>query len=110
MTPERWQQIEKLFQSAIERPTDEREAFLDQACAGDNQLRSEVESLIASHDQAGAFIESPPVDLPTIDMSSTTLVNSQSDLNISRRIGPYKVISHIGRGGMGEVYFAQEQS
>jgi serine/threonine protein kinase/tetratricopeptide (TPR) repeat protein len=108
MTPERWQQIEKLFQSAIERPTDEREAFLDQACAGDNQLRSEVESLIASHDPAGAFIESPPVDLPTIHMSSTTPVNSQSELNISQGIGPYKVISHIGRGGMGEVYLAQD--
>ena len=108
MTPERWQQIDKLFQSAIERPPDEREAFLDQACVGDNHLRSEVESLIASLEQAGDFIESPPVELPTTDLSSTTLDSSQSEPIRSQEIGPYKVISHIGRGGMGEVYLAQD--
>jgi serine/threonine protein kinase len=108
MTPERWQQIRKLFQSAIERPPHERQGFLDQACAGDKHLRNEVESLITSHDQAGDFIESPPVDLPTIELSSMTAGSTKSELNIPQEIGPYKVISQIRRGGMGEVYLAQD--
>ncbi len=57
MTPERWQQLKEIFQSALERDAAERSAFLNQACAGDAALRSEVESLIASHDQAGNSIE-----------------------------------------------------
>ena len=109
MNLKRRQQIEELFQSAIERPADEREAFLDQACAGDDPLRGEVESLIASHHQARDLIGFAPVDLPTIDISSTTPVDSQSELSISQVIGPYEVLSHIGRGGMGEVYLAQDK-
>jgi serine/threonine protein kinase/tetratricopeptide (TPR) repeat protein len=109
MTPERWQQVEKLFQSAIERPTEERRAFLDEACGGDVHLRSEVESLIASHRQAGDFIESPPVDLPpTIELSSMAPVKGRNEPVNSQEIGPYKVISHIGRGGMGDVYLAHD--
>jgi len=57
MTPERWQQLKQIFQSALERNPAERSAFLNQACADDPALRSEVESLIASHDQAGDSIE-----------------------------------------------------
>ena len=57
MTPERWQQLKQIFQSALERNPAERSAFLNQACADDPALRSQVESLIASHDQAGDSIE-----------------------------------------------------
>jgi hypothetical protein len=57
MTPERWQQIDKLFHGALEHESGERAAFLDQACLGDQSLRSEVESLIASHKQSQSFIE-----------------------------------------------------
>jgi len=47
MTPERWRQIDRLYQAALERDATEREAFLDKACAGDEELRREVESLLA---------------------------------------------------------------
>nr|MDQ3818745.1 serine/threonine protein kinase [Acidobacteriota bacterium] len=59
MTPERWQQVKKLFQSAISLETAERYNFLNAACGGDESLRKEVESLIASHERTGSFIDSP---------------------------------------------------
>jgi hypothetical protein len=54
MTPERWQQIKAVFNSALERAADERSSFLDEACAGDESLRSEVESLLSSHERRAA--------------------------------------------------------
>jgi len=52
MTPERWQQVKQIFQSAIERPPSERDGFISQACADDPDLRSQVQSLISSYDTA----------------------------------------------------------
>jgi hypothetical protein len=59
MKPERWERIDELLQSALARTPGERSAFLAQACADDELLRSEVESLIASHDEASNFLETP---------------------------------------------------
>ena len=63
MTPERHQQISKLYQDALELDLERRPAFLDQACGDDEALRKEVESLIASHEQAEGFIEAPALDV-----------------------------------------------
>src|SRR5262245_26536544 len=57
MTPERWHQLKQIFQSALEQDPAERSAFLDQVCGNDPELRNEVESLIASHDEASDSIE-----------------------------------------------------
>ncbi len=62
-TSERWRQIEELYHAALELRLEEREAFLDEACAGDEELRREVVSLIASHNQAETFISAPPGDV-----------------------------------------------
>jgi hypothetical protein len=59
MNPERWQRIDELFLAALEYEAEERAAFLDDACGDDDSLRREVESLIASHEQANTFIERP---------------------------------------------------
>jgi serine/threonine-protein kinase len=59
MTPERWQQIKTLLDSALERDLHEQTAFLDEACAGDTALRAEVEALIDSYGRAANFIEVP---------------------------------------------------
>ena len=104
MTPQKWQKIKDVFQFAIELETSQRSSFLDEACRGNNELRSEVERLIGLHDQAGDFIETPasdstlslPVDLLELHAASV----------IGRRIGPYQVIKEIGQGGMGAVYLA----
>ena len=103
MTPQRWQQLKQIFQSALERNPAERSAFLNQACAGDPALRSEVESLISSHDQAGNSIEAMAVEAATEMLANNRVI-------VGKQIGHYKVISRIGHGGMGEVFLAQDTS
>lgn len=103
MTPERWQQLKQIFQSALERNPAERSAFLAQACAGDEALRSEVESLISSHDQAGDSIEAMAAEAATEMLAKDRAI-------VGKQIGHYQVLSHIGRGGMGEVFLAQDMN
>ena len=105
MTPERWQQVKHIFQSAIECSPDERAAFLAQACADDPKLRSEVESLISSHDQSEDSIEAVAVEAGT-----RMLGDIQTDQIVGKRIGHYEVLSRLGHGGMGEVFLAQDVS
>jgi hypothetical protein len=59
MRPERWQQLDQLFHSALEREPSERSAFLDEACGGDESLHKQVEALLAANKEAGSFIERP---------------------------------------------------
>src|SRR5213594_4657863 len=105
MTPERWQQLKQIFQSALERNPAERSAFLSQACADDPALRSQVESLIASHDQAGDSIEAIAAEAAT-----EMLDDDQAVSIVGKQISHYQVGSRIGRGGMGEVFLAQDTS
>ena len=62
MDSERWLQIDNLLQSVLERRPDERDAFLRQACAGDQALEREVRSLLTAQQKAGSFLESPAID------------------------------------------------
>jgi len=104
MTPERWKQVEEIFNATLDRPVDEREAFLAEACGDDPSLRQQVEHLINCHEQAGDFIEAQ-VTSPdsTLQDDAVTL---QLDLMIGRQVGAYKLVREIGRGGMGAVYLA----
>src|SRR6185369_15294767 len=104
MTPERWQQVKEIFNSAITHRPGERSLFISRACSGDEELRSEVESLIASHEQSGRFI-----DKPAFEAAATLLANEKAELNAGQKIASYEVISFISRGGMGEVYLAQDR-
>ena len=103
MNPERWQQIDNLLQSALARSPEERSAFLSRACAEDDVLRSEVESLIASHEDASNFLETPMSQI-----AAELLVNDRSGLTAGQEIGPYKIVGSLGAGGMGEVYLAED--
>src|SRR5438128_12010100 len=91
MTPERWQQVKQIFQSALERNPAERSAFLNQACADDPALRSEVESLISSHDQAGDSIEAMAVE-----GAAEMLGDDQAGSIVGKQIGHYQVLSRLG--------------
>jgi serine/threonine protein kinase len=95
MTPERWKKLEPLFHQGLELHGQAREAFLENACAGDQQLRQEAERLIRAHEQQGSFIDRP-------------ILEDSKEFSIGQSIGPYKVLSKIGRGGMGEVYLSED--
>ena len=104
MTPERWQQVKEIFNSALTYRPEERSSFITQACSGDENLRSEVESLIASHEQSGSFI-----DQPAFEAAASLLANDKLELRPGQTIASYEVISFISRGGMGEVYLAEDK-
>jgi len=104
MTPERWQQVKEIFNSAINYRPEERSSFVSRACSGDDELRNEVESLIASHEQSGGFI-----DKPAFEAAASLLSREKIELNSGQMIGSYEVVSFISRGGMGEVYLAEDK-
>ncbi|HEX3527280.1 MAG TPA: serine/threonine-protein kinase [Thermoanaerobaculia bacterium] len=95
MTPERWRQIREVFDAACALPADERGAFLTGLCDGDNELRREVESLLAASAADPEFLETPAV------LSGLDLPEEPSP---RERIGPYRVVGELGHGGMGTVY------
>jgi serine/threonine protein kinase/Tol biopolymer transport system component len=104
MTPERWQQVKEIFNSALNYRPEDRGPFILRACSGDENLRSEVESLIASHEQSGSFI-----DKPAFEAAASMLAGERAELSPGQSIASYEVISFISRGGMGEVYLAEDK-
>ena len=100
MSSERWQRLTDVFHAAVALESAERGAFLADTCAGDPALREEVERLLAAHERAGDFIESPAVAIQGARAEA-------DDSAAGRRIGPYRVAREIGRGGMGTVYLAE---
>src|SRR5258705_1478759 len=103
MKPERWQQIERLYHAALELNPAERAAFLREACAGEDAVRSEIESLLGYQEKAEQFIEAPALELAAKKMA-VDQVNSM----VGRQLGSYKILSQLGAGGMGEVYLAED--
>ena len=97
-----WSEIEVIFNEALLVDAGERAGFLDKACAGNDELRAEIESLLNSMNDAQSFLERPPV-------LETTITDPQPSLADGQQISHYKIVSHIATGGMGEIYLAEDQ-
>ncbi|HEX4946561.1 MAG TPA: serine/threonine-protein kinase [Blastocatellia bacterium] len=102
MSPERYRQVKALFQAVLDVESPVRATYLQEACGDDAELRQEVESLLASHDEAGEFIETPAAAAVTLSYSDAPSASSA----VGQRIGPYQILREIGHGGMGAVYLA----
>ncbi|HEV7860888.1 MAG TPA: serine/threonine-protein kinase [Pyrinomonadaceae bacterium] len=102
MSPEQWRQLKELFRVAIELEPSQRAAYLDQSCADDAALRAEIASLLASHDDAANFIETP-----AFTNTVKAITEAPAGQIEGHRIGSYQLIREIGRGGMGTVYLAR---
>jgi eukaryotic-like serine/threonine-protein kinase len=101
MSQERWQRVEELFHAGLERPREQRQAWLDGACSGDAELRQQVELLLSNEERAGSFLERPAIE-------DVTITSADGGSLLGQKFGPYIIISPIGAGGMGEVYRAHD--
>jgi serine/threonine protein kinase len=95
---DRWRRVRELFEAALERPEETRPAFLATECAGDPELRAEVESLLSVHRSGGSFLEGAAVPLPVEEPPGAI------------EIPGFRMLGTLGSGGLGVVYLAEQES
>ena len=101
MNPERWQAIGDLFELALPLAAGDRTVLLDRACGVDDELRREVVSLLASYHAGGGFVQRR-IESAVAVFHATSVAGAQPT-----RVGPYRLIRELGRGGMGTVFLAE---
>jgi serine/threonine-protein kinase len=106
MSSERWRRIEAIYHAALSRPFPKRSAYLAAACAGDDDLRRDVESLLAQSSALSDHVLGEPAAAVAVGL--VTRSGDSPNSLLGARLGPYEIVALLGAGGMGEVYKARD--
>src|SRR5262245_24505991 len=106
MDAKRWGQIKEIYDHALDLCGDERDVFVVEACGDDTDLRREVESLLAAHEDAGTFLHVRAFEVAAREIVADAVSSTATQL-IGRELANYRIVSMLGSGGMGEVYLGQ---